>query len=102
MIEDSVQALSRTVELVLATPMAAFGQQALIHWIAPERVSPAALAELEQRVGPALFTSAHWLWGEPLRILALTGLRLADGGPKADFGAQQEAMLRLGGQLQAA
>ena len=43
----------------------------------PERVSPAALTELGARIGPALFTSAHWLWTEPLRILGLTGLQLA-------------------------
>ena len=48
----------------------------------PERVSPRALAELE-RARHALFTSAHWLWAEPLRILGLTGLQLAQAPTNA-------------------
>jgi hypothetical protein len=72
--------------------------------IAPERVSPSALAELEGRIGPALFTSAHWLWAEPLRILGLTGLQLAQSPDRlaSILDLQQQSMLRLGGALQAA
>ena len=43
----------------------------------PERVSPGLLNEMADCIGPALFTSTHWLWTECLRILALTGLQLA-------------------------
>jgi hypothetical protein len=103
-VQDSVRVLDAVVRLTLDTPMQAFGGRALRALIAPERVSPAALAELDARIGPALFTSAHWLWAEPLRILALTGLRLAQSPQrlKAILELQQQAMLRLGGALQAA
>lgn len=102
--QDSLPVLDAVVRLTLDTPMKAFGGKALRALIAPERVSPAALAELDARIGPALFTSAHWLWAEPLRILGLTGLQLALAPQrlKAILEMQQQAMLRLGGALQAA
>jgi hypothetical protein len=84
--------------------MSSFNGRPLRALIQPERVSPEALSDLEARIGPALFTSAHWLWTEPLRILALTGLLLA-GRPRDLNGIlqlQEESMLRLGGALQAA
>ena len=70
----------------------------------PERVSPEALTELAERIGPALFTSSHWLWTESLRILALTGLKLATTPQelKEILSLQEQAMLRLGGLRQAA
>jgi hypothetical protein len=96
--------LKTIVRLTLDTPMRAFKGRPLRALVQPERVSPAALAELEGRIGPALFTSAHWLWTEPLRILALTGLRAADRPRQLDdiLQTQQDSMLRLGGAMQAA
>jgi hypothetical protein len=46
----------------------------------------------------------HWIWTEALRLLALTGLRLATALQQApQLLKQQETwMLRLGGALQAA
>ncbi len=84
--------------------MRAFSGRSLRALIHPERVSPAALNELGERIGPALYTSAHWLWTEPLRILALTGLQLASRPRdlKDILNMQEQAMLRLGGALQAA
>ena len=59
---------------------------------------------MAERIGPALFTSTHWLWTESLRILALTGLQLATR--PGDLGEvlklQEQSMLGLGGALQAA
>lgn len=103
-VQGSLPCLDAVVRLTLDTPMQAFGQRPLRALIAPERVSPAALTELEARIGPALFTSAHWLWTEPLRILGLTGLRLAQTPQRlpALLALQQQSMLRLGGALQAA
>jgi hypothetical protein len=104
LLEDSVPALSLIVRLTLDTAMRSFNGRPLRALIQPERVSPAALAELNERIGPALFTSAHWLWSEPLRILALTGLQLANR-PKdlnSVLELQEQAMLRMGGALQAA
>ena len=63
-----------------------------------------AHARLAERIGPALFTSSHWLWTESLRILALTGMQLATRPQDvaAILKLQEQSMLRLGGALQAA
>lgn len=104
LLDDSVPLLKTVVRLTLDTPMRAFKGRALRALVQPERVSPAALTELESRIGPALFTSAHWVWTEPLRILALTGLRAAERPRQLDdiLQTQEDSMLRLGGALQAA
>jgi hypothetical protein len=104
LVEDSLPILQTVVRLTLDTPMRSFNGRPLRALIQPERVSPAALDELEKRIGPALFTSAHWLWTEPLRILALTGLQLASRPRDLTdiLQSQEQAMLRLGGALQAA
>ena len=104
LLEDSHPILKTVVCLTLDTPMRAFNGRSLRALIQPERVSPAALNELEGRIGPALFTSAHWLWTEPLRILALTGLQLASRPRELNeiLHLQEQSMLRLGGALQAA
>jgi hypothetical protein len=104
LLEDSLSVLTTVVRLTLDTPMRCFKGRPLRALIPPERVSPASLDELERRIGPALFTSAHWLWSEPLRIVALTGLQLArrPAELKDILQLQEQAMLRLGGALQAA
>lgn len=101
---DSLPLLKTIVRLTLDTPMRAFKGRALRALIQPERVSPTALNELHKKIGAALFTSAHWLWSEPLRILALTGLQLAvrPHELKNTLALQEQSMLRLGGALQAA
>jgi hypothetical protein len=104
LIDQSVPALNAVVRITLDTPMRAFRGASLRALVRPERVGPEALAEMARRIGPALFTSTHWLWTESLRILALTGLRLATR--PSDLGGilkqQEQAMRRLGGGLQAA
>lgn len=102
--EHSQSLLKTVVRLTLDTPMRAFNERPLRALIQPERVSPAALSELNERIGPALFTSAHWLWTEPLRILALTGMQLASRPQNLGdiLLLQEQSMLRLGGTLQAA
>jgi hypothetical protein len=104
LIEVSIPALATVVRLTLDTPTRGFQGKPLRALVRPERVSPAALDELAARIGPALFTSSHWLWTESLRIVALTGLQLASR--PHDLGdilkLQEQAMLRLGGALRAA
>ena len=102
--EESLPALRTVVRVTLDTPMRAFQERSLRALVRPERVSPAALDEMAERIGPALFTSSHWLWTECLRILALTGLQLATRPRDLDgiLRSQEQAMLRLGGALQAA
>ena len=104
LIEASMPALPTVVRLTLDTPTRGFRNQPLRALVRPERVSPASLAELATHIGPALFTSTHWLWTESLRIVALTGLQLASR-PRdlVDIlKLQEQAMLRLGGALRAA
>ncbi len=101
-VQGSLPLLPALATTALGQPMQAFGQRPLRMLVPPERVSPAALHELAARLGPALFTSAHWLWTEPLRILGLTGLRLAEAPHEFQplLQLQQQSMLRLGGALQ--
>ena len=104
LLDASVPALKTVVRVTLDTPMRAFRGARLRTLVMPERVSPAALTELSERIGPALFTSSHWLWTESLRILALTGLQLATRPQdlKDILTLQEQAMLRIGGTRQAA
>ena len=104
LLDESVPALKTIVRITLDTPMRAFRGAPLRGLVAPERVSPAALREMSDRIGPALFTSSHWLWTESLRILALTGWQLATRPAELRqiLSLQEQAMLRLGGARQAA
>lgn len=100
----STALLPHIVHFTLREPMQAFGGKALATLINPERVKPETLLSLERRLGPAIYTSMHWIWTEALRLLALTGMLAATMTErKTDLLQQQEAwMLRLGGASQAA
>jgi hypothetical protein len=103
LLEASVAYLPSIVRIVLREPMRAFGGRALAALINPDRVKPEALLAMEQQLGAALYTSMHWIWTEALRLLALTGLRIATTEKKVDtFAEPEEWLLRLGGALQAA
>ena len=101
-VQDSLAILGTVVRAALDTPMRAFKGYSLRAIVMPERVSPAALNELAARLGNALFTSSHWLWTEPLRIVGLTGLQLAVKPQDAEsiLDLQRQSILRLGGALQ--
>lgn len=103
MIAASRPLLPVVAQLTLAAPMRAFRGRSLVDIVSPARVSPRALADLELRLGPALYTSSHWIWTECLRLLALSSLRGADEAPGTRTRVpSQEWMLRLGGVQQAA
>jgi hypothetical protein len=104
LIRVSLPLLPLIVELTLVRPMKAFGGRALSALINPDRVKPEALLAMERQLGAALYTSTHWVWTESLRLLALTGLKIATHPEQADeILIQQEGwMLRLGGTAQAA
>ena len=76
-IERSVPVLQRVVDICLLAPFNAFGDRALVDLVDPHRVSPDSLNNLERSAGSALYTSQHWVWSEPLRLLALTALKAA-------------------------
>jgi hypothetical protein len=103
LIRKSLPLLPYIVELTLQKPMRAFGGRSLSSLIDPERVKPESLLAMEHQFGNALYTSTHWVWSESLRILALTGWRLAVQPERsAHILKQQETwMSTLGGTLQA-
>jgi hypothetical protein len=110
LVAGSARVLPEVARLTLAAPARAFRGRRLVDVVPPSRVSPQALAELELRLGPALYTSSHWIWTECLRLLAISALRAGDEPPAgAGPGAAEAArvpierwMLRLGGVQQAA
>lgn len=103
-LERSEPLLPRIVEACFCAPMGAFGGRALVALVDPERVRPRALLRMEQQIGPALFTSPHWVFTEALRLLALTGYQIATEPERAAeiLTKQEEWMLRLGATLRVA
>jgi hypothetical protein len=90
--------LPRIVDAGLLTPMNGFGGRRLADLVDPQRVSPAALRQMQRDAGAAAFTSSHWVWTECLRLMALSGLRFATE-PEAGreiLRQQEEWMVRLG------
>ncbi len=77
LIEGSLPLLDMIAALTLETRLPAFAGKAVTEWVNPGRVSPRALWELEREAGPALFVSPFWAEREPVRIVALSGYRIA-------------------------
>jgi hypothetical protein len=104
LLEPSIALLPSIVRIALREPMRAFNGRPLVALINPDRVKPEVLLAMEQELGPALYTSMHWIWTEALRLLALTGFRIATTPEKRvdAFAQPEEWLLRLGGALQAA
>lgn len=90
--------LPRIVDAGLLTPMSGFAGRRLADLVDPQRVSPAALRQMQRDAGASAFTSSHWIWTECLRLTALSGLRFATE-PEAGreiLRQQEEWMVRLG------
>lgn len=104
LLERSIPRLQRIAEVCLLEPMKAFGGRSLTDFVDPLRVRPDALAALAREAGASLGTSSHWLWSESLRLLALSGYRLATEPDRApEIAAEFESwMLRLGGGVRIA
>lgn len=79
LLEESVAVLPQMTSIILRDPYRAFGGRPLTALIDPMRVSPAALATLEQAAGRAAFSSPYWIWNESIRLVALTGYLAAQG-----------------------
>jgi hypothetical protein len=97
----SVALLPRIAELCLERPLRAFGGRPLGELIDPMRMRPESLALFAEQAGPALYTSLHWITAEPLRLLALSSLRMATDPSQAAAQAEQYEnwMLKLGAAL---
>jgi hypothetical protein len=99
-----VAMLPQIAAVVLRGRYGAFRGGALTSVVDPQRVSPAALAQLERSLGAAAHTSPYWIWNESIRLLAFNGYQAAVGamGLRTAAVRQEQLMLRLGGLRQAA
>lgn len=104
LLNRSIPLLPKVVNIILRKPMLSFGGKSISALVDPMRVSPESLIHLEQKIGPALYTSMHWVRAESLRLLALTGLKAATEPERSAEAMQlQNAwMLQLGMSLKAA
>ena len=78
LLERSLKAMPRIAAACLSAGVPALQGRPMTDVLDPARVSPAALAELERRAGPSLWTSLNWREAEGIRIVALAGLREAE------------------------
>jgi hypothetical protein len=78
----------RIARALLDAPYAALGGRRITEVVDPVRVSPAALAQLEAKGGAALYVSSQWVQQECLRLLALSGFKIATD--PASYGAATE------------
>jgi hypothetical protein len=98
MVTTILPLLPRIVDIGLLTPLDCFRGRKLAELVDPQRVSPAALREMEIKAGNSVFTSSHWIWTECIRLTALTGLKYAtepEKGPQV-LKLQEDWMVRLG------
>lgn len=77
LLSRSIARLPELVDALISRPCGAFGARSLTQLVDPQRVAPAALEQLAAMSGPSLFTSSHLVDREQLRIVAVTGLRIA-------------------------
>lgn len=73
----SVPRLPALAQSLLRRQLSCFGARSLVGIVDPTLVSPASLEKLRVSAGASLFSSAHLVRREPLRVLALTGLQVA-------------------------
>lgn len=76
-LDRSLPFIGVLVDLLLTTRIGAFGGRALSDLVDPRRVSPVELERLAVAAGGSLFGSPYWAQAEPIRILALSSLRMA-------------------------
>lgn len=98
LVSATIPLLPRVVDAALLTHLPCFHGKTLAELVDPQRVSPAALREMERKSGGSIFTSSHWIWNECVRLTALTGLRYAaepEHGP-AVLKQQEDWMIKLG------
>lgn len=103
-LEQSVALLPQLADLSLVRPMRALGGRAIVQLLDPAQVHPKVLTQWARQLGPALYTSPHWANAEPMRLLALSGYRMATEPEHADEIAKQYESwtLRIGGLPRAA
>lgn len=104
MIQRSIPILSNIVNITLQKPMNAFGGHTLSSLIIPNSVSPVSLNQIDKERGASYYHSPYLLRHDPLRLLALTGLKTATK-PQDSMSIlkqQETGMLNLGSHLELA
>lgn len=98
LIRMCLPALPDAVRVCLRKPFMGFGGRSLAQLIPPDNASPAALQKLEYIAGPSLYTSHAWIWKECIRLLALSGWKIASAttGLEEEYRRQQDWMVKLG------
>jgi hypothetical protein len=87
-------AMPKLANTCLELPVSGFRGRSIGSLVDPQRVSPAALRQLEGSAGPALWTSPHLKQVEGIRIVALAGLREAEHpGRAAQWTARARAWM---------
>lgn len=101
---DSVSLLPRIADVVLKQRYDAFNGKSLVDLVDPRRVAPTALDRFERDAGPRAFELAFVVRSEPIRLLALSGLRAAADPARAPeyYEKQRRALQMLGHQALAA
>ena len=103
-LQSSVGLLPQIADLCLSRRLRALGGKSITELVDPARLRPQVLLQWASALGSALYTSPHWAIAEPLRLLALSGYRMATEPRQASQIAQdyETWMLRLGGVTRAA
>jgi hypothetical protein len=103
-LDASIGLLPRLAELSLLRRMQAFGGKSISELISVEPVRPQTLLRWAQQLGPSLYSSPYWAIAQPLRLLALSGYRLATEPENANQITRdyEDWTLRLGGAVLAA
>jgi len=103
-IHHSIPLLPTIADVVLKRQYRAFQGKALIDIIDPRRISPIALDQFEREAGPRAFELPYVVKSESLRLLALSGLRIATDPIRGRdyYHKQHRALLVLGEQALAA
>jgi hypothetical protein len=103
-IQESIPELPKISEIVLKTGYKAFNSKALTDLVDPRIVTPTSLAQFERDAGPRAFELPHVVKSDSIRLLALSGWRIAtqpDQGHEY-YEKQHRALQVLGQQALAA
>ncbi|MDH3337083.1 MAG: hypothetical protein OEM76_04580 [Gammaproteobacteria bacterium] len=102
-IHYSIPLLPNIADIVLKQEYKALGGKALTQLIDPRHVSPAALTRFEHEAGPRAFELPYIVKSDPIRLLALSGLRIATNPDKGrEYYLKQHRALQVLGEQQLA
>lgn len=103
-VQKSIPELPKIAGIVMRTKFKSLGNKALVDIVDPRRVSPVQLQKFEYEAGPRAFNLAYIVKSEPIRLLALSGLRISTDPARGReyYQKQYDALQVLGSQELAA